>query len=164
MRDPIVTDAAPDPAFVASLPGTDFSDAFAIMIPRGGLDARDVAALAFSKLPDWAGWLLKIRNAVMRPFGIKTDEIGSSLPVLLENAEEVVVGLNDDHLDFRTQFRTDTIRLGPDGPDLGLITLTTIVRTHNRWGRVYLAVIMPFHRMVVRSLLKRIAEKLQDAA
>lgn len=162
MRSPTVTDAAPDPAFIATLPGTDFSDAFAIMVPSRGIDAREVAALAFSKLPDWAGWLLKIRNAVMRPFGIKTDEIG--LPVLLESAGEVVVGLNDDHLDFRTQFRTDTIRLGPDGPDLCLITVSTIVRIHNRMGRAYLAVIMPFHRLIVRSLLKRIAAKLADDA
>lgn len=162
MRSPTVTDAAPDPAFVASLPGTDFSDAFAIMVPGNGIDAREVAALAFSKLPDWAGWLLKIRNAAMRPFGLKTDEIGQGLPVLHESAEEVVVGLNDNHLDFRTQFRTDTIRLGADGPDLCLITLTTIVRTHNRLGRIYLAVIMPFHRIVVRSLLKRIAARLME--
>ena len=160
MRRPTVTDAAPDPAFIGTLPGTDFSDAFAIVVPQGGIDAREVAALAFSKLPDWAGWLLKIRNAVMRPFGIKTDEIG--LPVLQESAEEVVVGLNDDHLDFRTQFRTDTIRLGTDGPDLCLITLTTIVRTHNRLGRIYLAAVMPFHRMMVRSLLKRIAARLME--
>lgn len=164
MRRPIVTEAAPDPGFVATLSGTDFSDAFAVMVPRGGIDARDVAALAFSKLPDRAGWLLKIRNLAMRPFGLKTDEIVQSLPVLHESAEEVVVGLNDDHLDFRTQFRTDTIRLGPDGPDLGLITLTTIVRTHNRVGRLYLVVIMPFHKLIVRSLLKRVAEKLMADA
>jgi hypothetical protein len=162
MYRPTVTDTPPDPAFVATLPGSGFADAFAVMIPRGGIDAREVAALAFSKLPDWAGWLLKIRNAAMRPFGLKTEEIGQGLPVLRENAEQVVVGLNDDHLDFRTQFRTDTIRLGADGPDLCLITLTTVVRAHNRLGRAYLAIVMPFHRLIVRSLLKRIAVKLMQ--
>ncbi|MFN3402106.1 MAG: DUF2867 domain-containing protein, partial [Ferrovibrio sp.] len=112
----------------------------------------------------WAGWLMKIRNLAMRPFGLKTDEIMVGLPVLQESPTDVIVGVNDDHLDFRTQFRTDTIRLGPDGPDLGMITVSTIVRTHNRLGRVYLAIAMPFHKLVVRSLLTRVAAKLMDSA
>lgn len=161
---PAIVASTPDPDFVASLPGCDFADAFTMTAPGGNLDAREVAALCFSKLPDWAGWLLRLRNAVMRPFGIKTDEIVQSLPVLHEDASEVVVGLNDDHLDFRTQFRVDTIRLGPEGPDLGLITLTTIVRTHNRLGRIYLALVMPVHKLVVRSLLTRVAAKLAGPA
>jgi hypothetical protein len=160
MRSPTVTDAAPDPAFIASLPGTEFSDAFTVVVPRGDLDARAVAALAFSSLPDWAGWLMTIRNLVMRPFGLKTEEIMDGLPVLQESATEVIVGVNDDHLDFRTQFRTDTIRLGPDGPHLGMITVSTIVRTHNRLGRIYLVLAMPLHKLVVRSLLTRVASKL----
>jgi hypothetical protein len=163
MRSPTVTDAAPDPAFIASLPGADYADAFAVVVPRGDLDARAVAALALSDLPDWAGWLLSIRNIIMRPFGLKTDEIVDAPPVLQEGPETVVLGLNDDHLDFRTQFRTDTIRLGPQGPHLGMVTVTTVVRTHNRLGRVYLATIMPFHKLVVRSLLKRVAVKLVGA-
>jgi hypothetical protein len=164
MRSPTVTDAAPDPAFVASLPGADFSDAFTVVVPCGDLDARAVAALAFSSLPDWAGWLMNIRNLAMRPFGLKTDEIMQSLPVLQESPTDVIVGVNDDHLDFRTQFRTDTLRLGPDGPHLGLITVSTIVRTHNRLGRIYLAIVMPFHKLVVRNLLARVASKLTESA
>ena len=164
MRSPTVTDAAPDPAFIASLPGTDFSDAFTVVVPRGDLDARAVTALAFSSLPDWAGWLIRVRNLAMRPFGLKTDEILQGLPVLQETPTEVVIGVNDDHLDFRTQFRTDTLRLGPDGPHLGLITVSTIVRTHNRLGRVYLAIVMPFHKLVVRNLLMRVAAKLAESA
>lgn len=164
MRSPTVTDAAPDPAFIASLPGTEFSDAFTVVVPRGDLDARAVAALAFSSLPDWAGWLMTIRNLAMRPFGLKTDEIMQGLPVLQESPTEVIVGVNDDHLDFRTQFRTDTIRLGPDGPHLGMITVSTIVRTHNRLGRIYLVLAMPFHKLVVRSLLTRVAAKLMASA
>jgi hypothetical protein len=32
------------------------------------------------------------------------------------------------------------------------------VRTHNRLGRIYLAIILPFHRLVVRALLRQVAE------
>jgi hypothetical protein len=31
------------------------------------------------------------------------------------------------------------------------------VLTHNMLGRVYLAVILPFHRLVVRSMLRQVA-------
>ncbi len=35
--------------------------------------------------------------------------------------------------------------------------MTTAVRCHNLFGRVYLFVISPFHRLVVRSVLARAA-------
>ena len=36
------------------------------------------------------------------------------------------------------------------------VTLTTLVLTHNLLGRIYLAVIMPFHRLVVRAMLRQV--------
>ncbi|WFU40983.1 DUF2867 domain-containing protein [Bradyrhizobium sp. CB82] len=38
------------------------------------------------------------------------------------------------------------------------VTSTTLVRTHNLLGRLYLALIMPFHKLVVRGMMRRIAE------
>ena len=35
--------------------------------------------------------------------------------------------------------------------------MTTLVKTHNRLGRIYLAIILPFHRLVVRSMLAQVA-------
>ena len=37
------------------------------------------------------------------------------------------------------------------------MTATTLVRTHNFLGRAYLAIILPFHRLVVRALLRQVA-------
>jgi hypothetical protein len=36
---------------------------------------------------------------------------------------------------------------------------TTVVHCHNTLGRVYLAVIAPFHRRIVRSALQRAARR-----
>jgi hypothetical protein len=36
------------------------------------------------------------------------------------------------------------------------VTATTVVRTHNRLGRAYLAVVLPFHRLIVRAMLDQI--------
>jgi hypothetical protein len=38
------------------------------------------------------------------------------------------------------------------------VTATTLVRTHNWLGRTYLAIILPFHRLVVRAMLRQVAE------
>ena len=37
------------------------------------------------------------------------------------------------------------------------VTATTLVRTHNWLGRAYLAIILPFHRLIVRTLLRQVA-------
>ena len=37
------------------------------------------------------------------------------------------------------------------------VTTTTLVLTHNLFGRTYLTVIMPFHRLVVRAMLRKLA-------
>ena len=36
------------------------------------------------------------------------------------------------------------------------VTATTLVKTHNWLGRTYLAIIMPFHRLIVRAMLRRL--------
>ena len=37
------------------------------------------------------------------------------------------------------------------------VTATTLVLTHNWLGRSYLALILPFHRLIVRAMLRRVA-------
>ena len=37
------------------------------------------------------------------------------------------------------------------------VTATTLVKTHNWLGRTYLAIIMPFHRLIVPALLRQVA-------
>jgi Protein of unknown function (DUF2867) len=36
------------------------------------------------------------------------------------------------------------------------VTATTLVKTHNWFGRTYLAIIMPFHRLIVPALLRQV--------
>jgi hypothetical protein len=60
-------------------------------------------------------------------------------------------GFNDWHLDFRI-----VVTARPQDAAASAVTLTTIVRTHNLAGRAYLAVIMPFHRLIARETLNRL--------
>ena len=63
------------------------------------------------------------------------------------------MGFDDWHLDFRVV--VDVLALGADRQQ---VTATTLVRTHNWMGRAYLALIMPFHRMIVRTMLAQAAK------
>ncbi len=38
------------------------------------------------------------------------------------------------------------------------VTATTLVRTHNRLGRLYLTSILPFHRLITKSMLGQVCQ------
>ncbi len=77
--------------------------------------------------------------------------VGSRAPyfsVVARNEREIVTGEQDKHLDFRTSLLADLA-----GPHLYCITA---VRFHNRWGRLYFFFVKPFHRAIIRAMLKRL--------
>ena len=71
-------------------------------------------------------------------------------PVLSETPDRVVAGFNDKHLDFRVVVDVATF------PDNQQVTATTLVLTHNLLGRIYLAIIKPFHRLIVPAMMRQI--------
>jgi hypothetical protein len=149
-----VVHAAPDPACIAALPGCDFADAFSVAVARRGIDPARAMTLAFGRPPAWTSALMATRNAVMGRLGYKAPPPRHGFPVLRETGDSVLSGLDDAHLDFRA-----LLRVSPEDGGSRL-TLTTAVRTHNRLGRVYLATILPFHKLIVRSMLRRVAASL----
>ena len=76
-------------------------------------------------------------------------------PILTESPERLVAGFNDKHLDFRLV--VDVAARGTDSASGQQVTATTLVKTHNLFGRIYLATILPFHRLIVPTLLRKIA-------
>lgn len=124
-------------------------------VPRRDLDARDLSATFFSTPPAWAGALMDTRNAIMGRLGYKAPKIRKGFPVLSGSPMAVVSGLDDGHLDFRALMKVEPMDAGSSR-----ITLTTAVATHNWRGRAYLAIIMPFHKLIVRSMLARLADRL----
>jgi Protein of unknown function (DUF2867) len=143
----------------ALLAGAQFSDAYGVTIDGIKLDARQAAEKMLTHGPRWIEALLAWRNRLVTPFGLKTpfpnrrasaDAIGI-FPVLSEKPARLVAGFNDSHLDFRV-----VVDVAPSGQGQR-VTATTLVLTHNLLGRVYLAIILPFHRLIVRSLLRQVA-------
>lgn len=141
------------------LAGAQFIDAWSIAVDDTALDARHAAEKMLARGPRWVDTLINLRNRLVTPFGLKTpapdgtasrERIGI-FPVLSETPERLIAGLNDHHLDFRVVVDVAASDQGQR------VTATTVVRTHNRLGRTYLAIIMPFHRLIVRAMLRQVA-------
>ena len=147
----------PNPDTAPLLVGAQFADAFAITV-TDDLDARDAAQHMMSGKSWWIDALLVLRNIIVAPFALKgrpaktdgADVIGI-FPVVSETPNRLIAGFDDKHLDFRV-----VVDVVTDG-SLRNVTATTLVLTHNLLGRAYLATIMPFHRIVVKSMLQRVA-------
>ena len=154
-----VREVTPEVDAKTLLAGAQFADAFCIEISDRDLDARRAAERMMARQPRWAEALVSLRNFLVAPLGLKTSGAGPGaprdmigiFPVVSETPDRLVAGFNDRHLDFRVVVDVTA----PDG--VRQVTATTVVRTHNRLGRTYLAVIMPFHRLIVPALLRQVA-------
>jgi hypothetical protein len=149
---------APSDSTRPLLPGADFIDAYALDIDEPSLDAVVAARRAFGRSPGWIRALTALRDTIVTPFGLKTstddrvavanaDRIGP-FPIVGQNAERVVLGFDDRHLDFRI-----AVDVAPTLEGLRRVTVTTLVRRHNWLGRVYLAFVTPFHRVIAPAML-----------
>lgn len=139
------TDTLPPASALWSLhqPG-DFLDCDPV---SSSLSPREAATRGLA-LPAWATALLRLRNTLVRPFGLKTGAPDRPIfPTCLETETELILGTDDRHLNFRIGL----IRAE------GRIYLSTSVDPHNLWGRAYLRLVMPFHILISRGTVARMA-------
>jgi hypothetical protein len=149
----------PDMNANALLAGAQFVDAYSVAVDDATLDARRAAERMLARSPRWIEALMALRNTIVAPFGLKTPVPNKSaaanaigvFPIVSESPDRLVAGFNDSHLDFRVV--VDVVGAG----DRRHVTATTLVLTHNLLGRTYLAIILPFHRLIVRSMLRQVA-------
>jgi hypothetical protein len=158
--------AAPSTGALAPLhAGADLLDAYAIGLPaRATADLETLARAALGRQAWWIRALTRLRDGVMAPLGVKSSRaVGQAaaargpvigfFPVLSRSADELVLGEDDRHLDFRVALLLRPAEAG--GRELVAVT---VVHCHNRLGRAYLAAIAPFHRVIVRASLEQAAK------
>lgn len=127
---------------------TDFLDCYCV---ASDLSPRR-AAEVITDFPGWARFLLHIRRVVTSPFGLSNDgpaapdKVGV-FPVETETGRELIAGFNDKHLDFRVSVISQDDQ----------VFLATWVHPHNIGGRLYLKTILPFHILIARNALARVA-------
>lgn len=143
----------------------DFLDGQSVPLPHPAPDIADLTIATVFNMPLWVKALLAMRNGLVGPLGLKTGTgadiapptrdqiIAASYPGLFAvhaaTDNEVIVGTNDRHLDFRVSI----LRSEPDD----LLAVSTWVHPHNLAGRAYLAAVYPFHRIIVARCLANAA-------
>ena len=153
----------PQAARSAGLPAIDFSDCYHGHTERAGVTAMEAARAMFERPPAWVNALMAARDAAVSRLGLKTSQDATKaakgrhsgiFPVLTEMPNEVVLGLDDKHLDFRIWVSVQAVDGGSD------ISTATLVRLHGWPGRIYLSLILPFHKLLSRHRLKRALREL----
>ena len=133
-------------------------DSYSIDLSSSRQDSmRVLAARTVGDPPAWIRALVAVRDTMVTPFGVKPsgevrasradDERVDFFPVQWEGHDEIVLGEDDRHLDFRLSLLR---RKSPTGTQL---VATTVVHAHNAFGLAYLNLIRPFHHLVVRTSL-----------
>ncbi len=65
------------------LPDSDFRDAYQVVVPASNLTPEDSFHAIMSSMPGWFRNLFKLRNKLMRPFGLiapKSSEVDQMMP------------------------------------------------------------------------------------
>lgn len=127
----------------------DFLDCYAV---ASDLPPRQAAEI-ITDFPGWAQGLVALRRLLTTPFGLRNDppeadDIVGIFPVESETEQELIAGFDDSHLNFRVSVLSEH----------GQVSLATWVHPHNIAGRAYLAAIMPFHILIARNALARVAD------
>lgn len=163
-----------DSLIAGTLSSVTYSDAWGMHIPVTASPER-MAKLFFEVFPSWFRSLLYVRETIAKAVGLKTStreniqheiEIFSGKPgesislfhVWERTSEELIMGENDKHLDFRLSFVAEP----RDGSYW--IAMVTAVQIHNLLGRLYFLPVKPVHKIIVPILLKRIAQRLISEA
>jgi len=140
----------------------DFLDCYLAPVASPSISASKAALIAFGNPPAWVTKLMVLRNKLVAPLGLKagtghstaleapkTLKAGSRLgPFRIYSIDdnEVIMGEDDRHLDFRI-----SVGKGEDG-----YHIATWVLPHNLLGRSYLKLILPFHKVIVKTFAARL--------
>lgn len=127
----------------------DYCDKYQKHLSPATLSVDRLFDFMFVQFPKPVAWLLKLRAKLVRPLGLKESVSFHDL-VIERNDEEIILGLNDRHLDFYVSVFCSC----PDNAAQD-VEVSTVVNFNNALGRVYFAFIYIFHKLIVGSLLRR---------
>lgn len=139
------------------LPKIDFADTFSTTNHIETIE--EITNLVFNTSPKWINSLFVLRNKIVGLFGIKTEipddfnekfKIGGYVKffkIFSISDDEVILGADDSHLNFRALVKNDK-------SDSNNIKVITLVEYNNLKGKIYMGIIKPFHRLIVKRMVK----------
>jgi len=153
-----------------SFPVINYSDCYYTKFNSPNTIAlEDCVRCSLSKRPKWTMLLMRLRNLLVKPFGLKTGTNNDSTASVINlskgnklsffeilecNNEEVLLYASDKHLDGCL-----SIILRKNNNEYE-IYLSTTVKFNNNFGHIYFFLIKPFHMLIVRAMLYKMANYL----
>ncbi len=134
----------------------NYEDTFSVALQNKEMAIEDVYLNVFAHSPKWVNNLLKLRNNIVKLFGIKTNvgkmkkeslKVGKKTGIFKIYAiykNELIAGEDEKHLDFRISVLKNE----------GILTISTLVQYNNWFGRLYFFIVKPFHKIIAKSMMK----------
>jgi hypothetical protein len=134
----------------------DFVDTFSTTNHINNIE--EITNLVFNTTPKWINSLFAIRNKIASLFGLKTAmpndynknyKVGGYVKlfkIFSISDNEVILGADDSHLNFRAVINNDK-------SDSYNIKVITLVEYNNLKGKIYMGIIKPFHRQIVKIMV-----------
>jgi len=138
--------------------------------------SKDIGKAFFTSAPKWTAQLFELRNKIVSIFGLKTSNGANNREELLDNfnceqgeklglftvyykdENEVILGEDDKHLNFRISLLKEN-QLNDESKKY--LTLSTTVKFNNWFGKLYFFPVKPFHKLIVPRMLKGIINQIE---
>ena len=134
----------------------DYSDTFKMTLNNNEVSVESIYIDMFSSMPKWINTLMTIRNKIVGVFGLKVESLTPKVRTLrigervgmfniyAVSPNEVIAGEDDKHLNFRVSI----LKVDEE------VMVSTFVKYNNLFGKVYMSLIMPFHKIIVKAMMK----------
>lgn len=147
-----------------------YADSFTAPIRCQDVASWELIAALFHSAPPWFDRLALLRDRIVYVFGLKTGDsdpkkveppyrVGQRIGffrILQISDNEVVLGEDDRHLDFRTSLLVVNQETG------ARLTVSTLVETKNSLGTAYFSIVKHFHRLIVPIMVERMARLIDE--
>ena len=129
---------------------SDYCDSVSKRIkPTEPLSPDNIFEEMFYNFPKPVDWLFKLRNAIVKPFGLQGGG-GFGKLISERSDEEIILSKDDKHLCF-------WVGIYCSQPIDGWqeASVTTVVKYNNLLGRIYFIGIWAFHKLLVKGLFRK---------
>ncbi|MEO8023700.1 DUF2867 domain-containing protein [Polaromonas sp.] len=143
-----------------------FRDAYRAPVHHADASVVDIFFSIFGHQPLWMKMVLIVRNQlatfggldvppasdILNPVIKSSYAVGDKIgpwPIFALSETELVAGRNNKHLDFRLSVLKEARE------HVDSVVISTICTVNNRYGKVYLFFIVPFHRWGVKRLMAK---------
>ncbi len=144
---------------------------------NNNITSKIIGKAFFVSAPSWVDKLFALRNKIVGLWGLKTSGQTENRQELLNKFQcepnerlglfkvfdrtenEVILGEDDKHLNFRVSLFIDQKNENRTNKKL---IISTIVTFNNWFGRLYFLPVWPFHKLIVPIMLKEIIKNIEN--